>query len=87
MKNMFLFNPVLFFQATKHGNKMQSQIGSVQQYLKEGVLREEYVLDNIAKLMNVLRDCNVTLRWIMLHTAALPQGRGKSSLDGIYLAF
>ena len=36
-------------------------------YLKEGALTEEYVLDHIPKLMNCLRDCNVTLRWLMLH--------------------
>jgi len=28
------------------------------------------VLDNISKLMGCLRSCNVTLRWVMLHTAA-----------------
>ncbi|KAG1662783.1 WASH complex subunit 5 [Nymphon striatum] len=39
--------------------------------LKEGALTEEAVLDHIPKLMNVLRECNVTLRWIILHTVAL----------------
>jgi len=42
----------------------------VEEYLTEGTLVEEYVLDNISKLMNDLRTCNVTLRWVMLHTAA-----------------
>ncbi|CAI5779011.1 WASH complex subunit 5 [Podarcis lilfordi] len=41
----------------------------VQQFLKEGCLREEMVLDNIPKLLNCLRDCNVAIRWMMLHTA------------------
>ena len=36
-------------------------------YLKEGFLVEEYALDHIPKLMNCIRDCNVTLRWLMLH--------------------
>ena len=31
---------------------------------------EDYVLDNVGRLMNCLRECNTTLRWIMLHTAA-----------------
>ncbi|KAM3840992.1 WASH complex subunit 5 isoform 2-T2 [Vipera latastei] len=43
----------------------------VQQFLKEGCLREEMVLDNIPKLLNCLRDCNVAIRWLMLHTADL----------------
>ncbi|XP_033011733.1 WASH complex subunit 5 [Lacerta agilis] len=41
----------------------------VQQFLKEGCLREELVLDNIPKLLNCLRDCNVAIRWMILHTA------------------
>lgn len=41
------------------------------QVLKEGVLQEEYVLDNIGKLMALIRESNVTLRWMMLHTQAL----------------
>lgn len=27
------------------------------------------VLDNIPRLLNCLRDCNVAIRWLMLHTA------------------
>ena len=29
---------------------------------------EEYVLDNVGRLLSVLREANVTLRWVMLHT-------------------
>ena len=48
---------------------MDSLRPHVQQLLKEGFLREEIVLDNIPKLLNCLRDCNVAIRWLMLHTA------------------
>uniref|UniRef100_A0A6I8NTA6 WASH complex subunit 5 n=1 Tax=Ornithorhynchus anatinus TaxID=9258 RepID=A0A6I8NTA6_ORNAN len=41
----------------------------VRQFLKEGYLREELVLDNIPRLLNCLRDGNVAIRWLMLHTA------------------
>ena len=41
----------------------------VEQYLKEGTLVEDYVLDNVSRLMGCLRECNVTLRWVILHTA------------------
>ena len=30
-----------------------------------------FVLDSIPKMMNVMREGNVTLRWLMLHTCAL----------------
>lgn len=36
-------------------------------FLREGVLIEEYILDHIVKLLNCARNCNVTLRWLMLH--------------------
>lgn len=48
---------------------MESLRPQVQQLLKEGFLREEIILDNIPKLLNCLRDCNVAIRWLMLHTA------------------
>ncbi|KAK2144442.1 hypothetical protein LSH36_756g00059 [Paralvinella palmiformis] len=58
----------------KHAGHVTKLIDTLEKLLKEGVLREVYVLDNISKLMNVMREANVTLRWMMLHTAALPPG-------------
>ena len=71
---------------------MVKLISTLQQLLKEGVMREAYVLDNINKLMNVMRESNVTLRWMMLHTAALPPGMCNPSLasphvQGVYILF
>jgi len=40
---------------------------NLSKYLTEGVLTENYVLDHIPPLMNCLRRCNVTLRWLLLH--------------------
>lgn len=43
--------------------------------LKEGNVTSENLLVNINKIINVLRDCNVAIRWLMLHsvyTAAKP---------------
>jgi WASH complex subunit strumpellin len=39
--------------------------------LKEGAMVEEKMIDGINKVMNVVRECNVALRWIMLHTTPL----------------
>ena len=38
-------------------------------YLKEGTLVEDYLLDHVPQLMSCLRECNVHLRWLVLHTA------------------
>lgn len=34
------------------------------QYLNEGTLVEDYVLDNIARLMGCLRECNTCIKWV-----------------------
>ena len=41
----------------------------VLKFLKEGFFTEEYLSDGIPKLMNCICDCNMTLRWVMLHTS------------------
>ena len=46
----------------------------VEQYLVEGVLIEEYVLKNISTLLKFMKECNICLRWIILHTSELPIG-------------
>uniref|UniRef100_A0A8C8DJX6 WASH complex subunit 5 n=1 Tax=Oryzias sinensis TaxID=183150 RepID=A0A8C8DJX6_9TELE len=56
-------------QASRYAASMESLRPQVQQLLKEGFLREEIILDNIPKLLNCLRDCNVAIRWLMLHSA------------------
>uniref|UniRef100_A0A8C6KXU5 WASH complex subunit 5 n=1 Tax=Nothobranchius furzeri TaxID=105023 RepID=A0A8C6KXU5_NOTFU len=56
-------------QATRYAASLESQRSQVQQRLKEGFLREEIILDHIPKLLNCLRDCNVAIRWLMLHSA------------------
>ncbi|XP_013376761.1 PREDICTED: WASH complex subunit strumpellin isoform X3 [Chinchilla lanigera] len=56
-------------QASRYATVRERVHAQAQQFLKEGYLREEMVLDNIPKLLNCLRDCNVAIRWLMLHTA------------------
>ncbi|KAG8515502.1 WASH complex subunit 5, partial [Galemys pyrenaicus] len=56
-------------QASRYATVGERVHAQVQQLLKEGYLREEMVLDNIPRLLNCLRDCNVAIRWLMLHTA------------------
>nr|XP_056710522.1 WASH complex subunit 5 [Euleptes europaea] len=58
-------------QASRYAAVTERVHSQVRQLLKEGYLREEMVLDNIPKLLNCLRDCNVAIRWLMLHTADL----------------
>lgn len=54
----------------KHWEAIARLHKEVQDLLKEGILTEEYILDNLGKLMNLARACNVALRWVMLHASS-----------------
>eukprot|EP00004_Rigifila_ramosa_P027670 TRINITY_DN9095_c0_g1_i1.p1 TRINITY_DN9095_c0_g1~~TRINITY_DN9095_c0_g1_i1.p1 ORF type:complete len:1142 (+),score=349.87 TRINITY_DN9095_c0_g1_i1:288-3428(+) len=51
----------------KHIDKVPKVLKQLALYLTEGVLQEEYILDNIHKLLATMREANVTIRWLMLH--------------------
>ncbi len=61
--------------SVKHCNQLDQLIIQLRQLLKEGVLTEEFLLDNMQKLINLIRQSNVTLRWMLLHTNALTAGK------------
>ncbi|XP_077547549.1 WASH complex subunit strump isoform X4 [Haemaphysalis longicornis] len=69
-------------QAVRYQGRLSRLIPRLQQLLQEGALREEFVLDSVPKLLNTARECNVTLRWLLLHTVSLshqgfPAGGGE----------
>ena len=54
---------------------LQKLLPETQKLLQEGALTPENVIDSSVKVLNIIRDCNVTLRWLMLHTTTLtPMG-------------
>ncbi|OQV24357.1 WASH complex subunit strumpellin [Hypsibius exemplaris] len=57
--------------ANSCGVKLGKTNGILQNLLKEGSLTEENAVTNVNKLLNLVRECNVTVRWLMLHTAPL----------------
>ena len=60
--------------STKHAVQMEKLIKQLREILKEGILNEEFLLDNRPKLINLIRQSNVTLRWMLLHTNSLIAG-------------
>ncbi|KAK3865433.1 hypothetical protein Pcinc_028961 [Petrolisthes cinctipes] len=58
-------------QATKFSTKMAKLLKQSDQLLAEGTISEGRVLDHSPRILNLLRECNVTLRWAVLHTASL----------------
>jgi WASH complex subunit strumpellin len=49
-------------------SKLVPSMKSLRQLLTEGILTEDFILERRNKIMGVLRDCNVLLRWLVLHT-------------------
>jgi WASH complex subunit strumpellin len=45
----------------------RTAMDEVKRYLVEGVLTQDYVLDNMNALMNTMRICNIGLRWRLMH--------------------
>ncbi|PRP74057.1 hypothetical protein PROFUN_08681 [Planoprotostelium fungivorum] len=61
-----VMNNVVRFRDTNFG-KIDLCLKQLGAFLTEGVLTEEYILDNLGKLLACSREANVTLRWVMLH--------------------
>nr|XP_045581537.1 WASH complex subunit 5-like [Procambarus clarkii]XP_045581547.1 WASH complex subunit 5-like [Procambarus clarkii]XP_045581556.1 WASH complex subunit 5-like [Procambarus clarkii] len=66
-------------QACKVSAKMNKLVKQTDQLLAEGVMSEARVLDHSNKILNLLRECNVTLRWAVLHTATLLKAGGEGN--------
>jgi WASH complex subunit strumpellin len=46
---------------------IDNSIAKLKFFLNEGVLQQDYVLDNMTDLMNCVRSCNIAFRWRVLH--------------------
>ena len=55
-------------QTKKHDAQLVTLLSQVQQLLQEGVITEELILNKMNSILNKIREANVTLRWLMLHT-------------------
>lgn len=53
--------------SSKRGSSVQTLINKTHQLLKEGILTDDFVLDNTNKIINVLLNSNLIVRWLLLH--------------------
>ena len=60
-------------EAQRHIARVSKLNTAILNLLKQGVLNDDYVLDNVGKLLHVMREANVTIRWLMLHTHREPR--------------
>lgn len=65
--------------ANANGKAVQKHLTTTTRLLKEGTLTKDNLLQNINNTINALRDCNVVIRWLMLHTIARKVDRSKKA--------
>jgi len=68
----------------KYGKELSDLNEGLIQYVSDGVIGTEFVLNNAHKVINSLRRCNVALKWLVLHTANVKSGM---KLVKIYLPY
>jgi len=51
----------------KNYNLIQKSLLLLKNYLKEGFLQQDYLLDHLHELLDCIRECNISLRWRLLH--------------------
>lgn len=69
----------------RHANNVRTQNKALNHYLKEGVLTDDYILTHSNKLLHTLRECNVTLRWLLLQRRASNKRFGDAACSGFEL--
>lgn len=56
----------------KKAKQIGASITELQRFLNEGILNEQFVLENLDVLLNCMRRANVTIRWCMMHSRMQP---------------
>eukprot|EP01061_Rhynchopus_euleeides_P006910 TRINITY_DN15897_c0_g1_i1.p1 TRINITY_DN15897_c0_g1~~TRINITY_DN15897_c0_g1_i1.p1 ORF type:complete len:1161 (+),score=596.63 TRINITY_DN15897_c0_g1_i1:141-3623(+) len=70
IQNTMQLENVQYYQQLM-AHRLQKLMKQLDEYLREGVLNEGYVLDEIHQsLLPCVRNCNVVLRWFLLHCTA-----------------
>lgn len=67
--------------AEKNHQALKKMIESTRGLLKEGVLKEEFLLKNLEKIVKVIRECNFNIRWWILNSSNIFTKKSKSYND------
>lgn len=55
--------------SAKKGSSVRTLLNKTHQLIKQGILTDDFVLDNINKILNVLLNSNLVIRWLLLHNS------------------
>lgn len=65
----------------KNQQTLKRMIESTRGLLKEGVLKEEFLLKNLEKIVKVIRECNFSARWWILNSSNINTKKSKYYSD------
>ncbi|XXG49669.1 hypothetical protein AAC387_Pa02g3782 [Persea americana] len=54
-----------------HCNKVKDFLLELDSLLLDGIITRDYVLSNSQSLLSLVRNCNVSLRWLVLHRSSI----------------
>ncbi|KAB7495837.1 WASH complex subunit strumpellin [Armadillidium nasatum] len=77
--NNTLENSNIKEKSLNQGSLINKLVKQTDQILADGHLNEMKVLDHSGKILNLLRQCNVVLRWVILHTSSLAIAGGEQN--------
>ena len=63
----------------RFNSRLESSDKQMQEFLREGWLEERTYLENCSKLLNTIRESNVVLKWVLLHSQHLASWQGRLS--------
>lgn len=66
----------------KQQDQMNKLLKETRNMLNNGVLKEEFILENLPKIVVLIRKCNVTLRWYFIHATEPIYYIGNGFADG-----
>ncbi|XP_022909938.2 WASH complex subunit 5 [Onthophagus taurus] len=66
------------FLSDLHNRKIQELYALTSKYLQEGIITRDNLLSIINNIINLLKDCNVVVRWLVLHTSSVDEKNKKS---------
>lgn len=65
--NNTLFSENIKEIVEKYQGKLAECTKKTKEFLSEGSLNEDFILDKVNSLLQVIRDANVCIRWVILH--------------------
>ncbi|CAO1331812.1 unnamed protein product [Diamesa serratosioi] len=77
-----ILNPTIIKEITLNNDKvLKKMLEQTRNLLKEGILNENFLMKNLAKIIKVIRECNFAARWWILNSSNIYTKKSKQIHD------